>query len=183
MKKLIVNVILNFNPNFIQLDYFITACRDLQDTINFLCLVKLFEIPHQLFGFLFNKDRTIWYLVLNRIFIFSILIQFETRLLTKPVTYYLVLLYAIFDINNYIYYLIRILDVNMKIFKWFKCTLWILVYPLIFLCEAVVLIRSIPYYGETKKFTYELPNNLNFSFSFLTLLRIYLFGIYTPGTA
>lgn len=134
-----------------------------------------------MFVFVFDKDWTIWHLVLNRIFIFCILIEFEPRLIIKPVVFYLVLLYAILDVINYIYYIVRILDVNVKILKYLKCTIWIPIYPLIFLCEAVILLRSIPYYEETKRLTYELPNKLNFSFSFLKVLRIYLFFIFTPG--
>lgn len=159
----------------------LTACRDMQSTINFLCFIKLFEIPHQTFGFVFRKDRTVWHTVLNRLFIFCVLIEFEPRLLVKPVVFYLVLLYATFDLVSYVHYTLRVLELDVQAFKWLKCTVWIPIYPLIFLCEAVILLRSIPYYGETKRLTLELPNALNVSFSFLHVLRIYLFFIFTPS--
>lgn len=159
---------------------FQSACRDLQSTINFLCFIRLFEIPHQMFGFVFHKDRTVWHTVLSRLFMFCVLIQFEPRLITKPVVFYLVLLYATLDLINYTHYTLRVLELDVYAFKWLKCTVWIVFYPLIFLCEAVILLRSIPYYDETKTLTLELPNPLNISFSFLPFLRIYLFMIFTP---
>ena len=159
---------------------FQSACRDLQSTINFLCFVRLFEIPHQAFDFVFHKDRTVWHTVLSRLFMFCVLIEFEPRLITKPVVFYLVLLYATHDLINHLHYTLRVLDLDVPAFKWLKCTAWIPIYPLIFLCEAVILLRSIPYYGETKALTLELPNALNISFSFLPVLRIYLFCVQTP---
>lgn len=159
---------------------FLTACRDMQSTINFLCFIRLFEIPHQMFGFVFGKDRTVWHTVLNRIFMFCVLIEFEPRLLIKPVVFYLVLLYATYDLVNYVHYTLRVLELDVYVFKWLKCTVWIVIYPLIFLCEAVILLRSVPYYGETKRLTLELPNALNFSFPFLLALRIHLFFVFTP---
>ena len=153
----------------------------MQSTINFLCYVKLFEIPHQVFGFVFDKDRTVWYLVLNRLFIFCVLIEFEARLIVKPAVYYLVILYAIFDITNYLYYVLRTLDIDSRLMRWIRCTIWIPIYPLIFLLEAVILLRSLPYYSETKRLTLELPNQLNISFPFVFAFRIYVFFIFTPG--
>ena len=159
---------------------FQSACRDLQSTINFLCFIRLFEIPHQLFSFVFRKDRTVWHTVLSRLFMFCVLIEFEPRLITKPVVFYLVALYATLDLINYVHYTLRILELDVYAFKWLKNTVWILIYPLIFLCEAVILLRSIPYYDETKTLTLELPNALNFSFAFLPVLRIYLFCVFAP---
>lgn len=50
----------------------------------------------------------------------------------------------------------------------------ILLYPVGFILESVIVFHSILYFEESGKLTVPLPNMLNFSFHFPTMLRIYL---------
>lgn len=64
---------------------------------------------------------------------------------------------------------------------WLRYTIWIPLYPLGFLCEGIIILRSIMYLEETEKFTLSLPNPYNFTFHFPTFLRIYLLFFFIPG--
>ena len=82
---------------------------------------------------------------------------------------------------RYPYYLIRSLRYNIDLVTWLRYTAWIPLYPLGFLCEGVLLLRAIPYFEETERFSIRLPNSWNFGFYFPALLRIYLLCFFFPS--
>lgn len=59
--------------------------------------------------------------------------------------------------------------------------MWIPLYPLGILCESIVVLRNIPYFEETLRFTVSLPNKWNFAFHLPTFLRLYILILTFPG--
>lgn len=49
------------------------------------------------------------------------------------------------------------------------------------ICEGIIILRNIPYFEETKRFTIELPNRWNFMFCMPTFMKIYLLILILPG--
>jgi very-long-chain (3R)-3-hydroxyacyl-CoA dehydratase len=53
-------------------------------------------------------------------------------------------------------------------------------FPAAFVCEGVVMLRNIPYFEESERFTLSLPNSVNMAFHFPSLLRAYLLFLFFP---
>ncbi|CAG2163777.1 unnamed protein product [Oppiella nova] len=62
----------------------------------------------------------------------------------------------------YPYYMLHVFGVNIGFLTWVRYTAWVLLYPLGFISE------------ESRRFSIDLPNDLNFSFHMPTIIRLYL---------
>lgn len=147
-----------------------------------LCLATQFlEVFHNMAGY--SKGSVVEALMQTcmRAMIFFCLIQGEERMQTKPVIFYLFLVWSMIELVRYPYYMLRVYDVEIGFLTWLRYTIWIPLYPLGFIFEGVVMLRDIPYFEETEKFTMTLPNSLNFGFHFPSLLRIYLLFFFFPA--
>jgi very-long-chain (3R)-3-hydroxyacyl-CoA dehydratase len=109
------------------------------------------------------------------------MIEAEPRMWEKPVVFYLFLIWSSVELVRYPYYVSELLKINSGPLVWLRYTIWIPLYPLGFLCEGVVILRDIPYFEETQRFTVSLPNSLNFAFHFPTVMRIYLLVLFFPA--
>lgn len=92
---------------------------------------------------------------------------------------YMVLINETF--SRYPYYITLLYKKENAFLTWLRYTVWIPLYPLGFVCEGIIILRSIMYLEETDKFTIALPNLYNFTFHFPTFLRIYLLFCFVPG--
>lgn len=64
---------------------------------------------------------------------------------------------------------------------WLRYTVWVILYPVGFTCEAMIVFRNLIFVERSVKWTVSLPNILNFTFHFPTFLRIYLLFIMVPA--
>lgn len=146
-----------------------------------LCFITQFlEIFHPMVGYTKGSVFEAIVQVGGRGIIFFCLIEGEERMQTKPVIFYLYLVWSLIELVRYPYYMLRVYDVEISFLTWLRYTIWIPLYPLGFICEGVVVLRDIPYFEETKKFSVALPNKWNFSFYFPNLLRCYLLFFLFP---
>ncbi|XP_067122662.1 very-long-chain (3R)-3-hydroxyacyl-CoA dehydratase [Centruroides vittatus] len=146
----------------------------------FCTLMQLLEILHPLLGYTSGNAVFPTVQVFGRVTMLFLMIGGEPRMQTKPVVFYLLLIYATIEVIRYPYYMLRTYSVDIGILTWLRYTIWIPFYPLGFLCEGVIILRNIPYFEETKKFSLELPNAWNFSLHFPTLMRVYLLMGFFP---
>lgn len=65
--------------------------------------------------------------------------------------------------------------------KWLRYSAWIILYPIGFVCESVIIFRNILYLHNNPRFYIRLPNPYNVTFDYLTSLRIYMLFIMFPG--
>ncbi|XP_076675493.1 3-hydroxyacyl-CoA dehydratase 2 [Andrena cerasifolii] len=142
--------------------------------MKFIQLLQFLEVMHSLFGYTRSSTLVSLLQVGGRAFILFGMIEAEPRMQTKPVIFYLFLVWSIVEIVRYPYYLTQLLKVEVSILTWLRYTIWMPLYPLGFLCEGIIILRNIPYFEETQKFTYSLPNSWNFAFHFPSFLKIYL---------
>lgn len=82
---------------------------------------------------------------------------------------------------RYPYYISQLYKKEIYILTWLRYTMWIPLYPLGIICESIVILRNIPYFEETQKFTISMPNEWNFAFHLPTFLRVYLLFLTFPG--
>lgn len=140
-----------------------------------LCqLCQILEILHPLLGYTSGSAIPPFLQVAGRLIMLLGMINGEPRMQSKPVVFYLIYIYALSEVVRYPYYMLRVYHVDVGLISWLRYTIWIPLYPLGFLCEGIIILRSIPYFEETKRFSVFLPNKLNISFYFPTAMRLYL---------
>lgn len=146
----------------------------------FCMLMQLLEIIHPLLGYTAGTVIVPIVQIFGRIIVIFIMIDSEPRMHAKPVVFYLFFTYTLSELVRYPYYMLRVYRVNIGFITWIRYTMWIILYPFGFLCEGVIILRDIPYFEETERFSVALPNCFNFSFHFPTIMRIYLLTLFFP---
>ncbi|XP_032799343.2 very-long-chain (3R)-3-hydroxyacyl-CoA dehydratase [Daphnia magna] len=173
--------ILVFKYSRIGLDFIPTAYQSVHYPLKFCQLMQALEIFHPLFGYTKGSVMEPTVQVGGRSIILFCLIEAEERIQNKPVIFYLILCWSVIELFRYPYYMTRVYNRDFGIITWLRYTVWIPLYPLGFLCEGIVILRNIPYFEETEKFSVGLPNKWNFSFHFPTLMRMYLLFFFLPA--
>ncbi|KYN00031.1 PREDICTED: very-long-chain (3R)-3-hydroxyacyl-CoA dehydratase isoform X1 [Cyphomyrmex costatus] len=149
--------------------------------LKFIQLLQFLEIMHPLFGYTKSSVLVSFLQTGGRGFMLFCMIDAEPRMQTKPVVFYLFLIWSTVEIIRYPYYITQLLNIKISFLTWLRYTIWIPLYPLGFICEGIIMLRNIPYFEETQKFTISLPNSYNFAFHFPTLIRLYLLFLLLPG--
>ncbi|XP_022240233.1 very-long-chain (3R)-3-hydroxyacyl-CoA dehydratase-like [Limulus polyphemus] len=137
-------------------------------------LLQMLEIIHLLIGMTRGNYFMCLFQLCGRFLIIFALLDAHPRSQTKSAIFYLFIGFTIMEVIRYPYYMLKMYGVNIHFLTWLRYTLWIPLYPLVFICEAIIMFRNIPYFEQTGKFSMKLPNQWNFSFSFPGALRLYL---------
>uniref|UniRef100_T1IUT0 Very-long-chain (3R)-3-hydroxyacyl-CoA dehydratase n=1 Tax=Strigamia maritima TaxID=126957 RepID=T1IUT0_STRMM len=110
--------------------------------------LQVMDIVHRLLKYTKGSLKETVMQVGGRFIMLFVMIESEPRIQDKPVVFVL-----------YPYYMLRIYKYELSILTWLRYTIWIPLYPLGFLCEGAIILKNIPYFEETKKFTcYVLMN-------------------------
>lgn len=149
--------------------------------LKFCQLIQFLEVMHPMFGYTKGGVITPLIQVGGRGIVLFCLIEMEPRMHTKPVIFYLFFIWSLVEIFRYPYYVTQVYNYDIGFLTWLRYTIWIPLYPLGFLCEGIVILRDIPYFEETQRFTVSLPNSWNFAFHFPTVMRIYLMILFLPA--
>ncbi|XP_011640369.1 very-long-chain (3R)-3-hydroxyacyl-CoA dehydratase [Pogonomyrmex barbatus] len=149
--------------------------------VKFVQLLQFLEVMHSMFGYTKSSTLVSFLQTGGRTFILFLMIDAEPRMQTKPVVFYLFLIWGTVEIVRYPYYITQLLNIKISFLTWLRYTIWIFLYPLGFVCEGIVMLRNIPYFEETQKFTVSLPNIYNFTLHFPSVIRIYLLFLLLPG--
>jgi len=143
-------------------------------------LTQFLEVLHPLVGLTRGGLLEAVLQICGRATIFFCLIESEARMQPKPVVFWLLLVWSAVEVFRYPYYLARLCGASAPLLTWLRYTVWMPLYPLGFLLEGVVILRSIPYTEETGAFSLALPNRLNLAFHFPSFLRLYLLLFFFP---
>lgn len=166
----------------------------------FIQLISWLEVMHPIFGYTKGGVLPTFLQVAGRTMMIFCLIEAEPRMQTKPVVFYLFLVYSTIELVRFVnifnwfvyllltkfiycrypYYISQLYRRDIGFLTWLRYTIWIPLYPLGFLCEGIIILRNIPYFEETKTFTLTLPNAWNFSFYFPIFLRLILLFVMLP---
>ena len=162
-------------------DFVPTTWNALGNLMKMLHLMMVLEILHPLFGYTKGSVVEAAMQIGFRNFVLLLLIDAEPRMQEKPVVFYIFIIYSVIELVRYPYYMLRVTGVDVGLITWLRYTLWIPLYPAGFICEGVIMLRNIPYFEETEKFSVSLPNEWNFAFHFPSLLRVYLLFFFFPA--
>lgn len=95
--------------------------------------------------------------LLGRNFILFIIFGTMEEMQNKAVVFFVFYLWSAIEIFRYSFYMLTCIDMDWKVLTWLRYTLWIPLYPLGCLAEAISVIQSIPVFNETGRFSFTLP--------------------------
>ncbi len=150
-----------------------TIYPSLRNTIKFLNLMQILEIVNPLVGYTTGSALLPAIQLSGRTFFIFLLIDRQEEMQAHYATFYLLLVYTLSELLRYPYYMLHIYKVNIRLVTWVRYTAWMLLYPLGFLFEAIIIYRSIPLLEASGKLSISLPNAANFAFYMPAFLSLY----------
>ncbi|KAJ8973372.1 hypothetical protein NQ317_007185 [Molorchus minor] len=162
-------------------DFFPVAYETVGQVFCFMQLFQFLEVMHPLFNYVKGGIFIPLMQVLGRFFILFLMIGKEPRIQKMPVVFYLFLAWSAAEIIRYPYYMSVLYKKDNGVLTWLRYSAWIVLYPIGFTCEAVIVFRNLIFIEHSGKWSISMPNSLNFTFHFATFLRIFLLFIMIPS--
>ncbi|XP_062945594.1 very-long-chain (3R)-3-hydroxyacyl-CoA dehydratase 3 isoform X1 [Cynocephalus volans] len=116
--------------------------------------------------------------LLGRNFILFIIFGTMEEMQNKAVVFFVFYMWSTIEIFRYPFYMLSCIDMDWKVLTWLRYTVWIPLYPLGCLAEAVSVIQSIPVFNETGRFSFTLPYPVKMKVRFSFFLQIYLIMLF-----
>lgn len=150
--------------------------------MKFCQLLQYLEVMHPLFGYTSGGALVPFLQVSGRNFVLFVMLDAEERMHEKPVVFYLFVVWSLIEVVRYPYYMSALLKRELGLLTWLRYTIWIPLYPFGILCESIVLLRNLPYFEETGRFSVAMPNAWNSTFDMPTFMKLYMLVLALPGT-
>lgn len=144
-------------------------------------ILQYLECLHAIVGYTKGSALFPFLQVSGRNLVLFAVINSEPRIQDKPIILCLFLVWSAVELIRYPYYIITLVKKEISWLTWLRYTVWVVLYPMGFMCEGLVLLISLSYFEETKRYTVTLPNKWNFTFDMVTFLRIYMTFVLLPG--
>lgn len=119
--------------------------------------------------------------VTGRNFILFAIIHAESRIQEMPAVFVLFLVWSCVEVIRYPYCIVALLKKDIPLLTWLRHSIWIILYPMSVFCEGTILLRSLPFFEETKRFSVEMPNEWNFIFDMVLFMKFYMGFVLLPG--
>uniref|UniRef100_A0A8C7YEE4 Very-long-chain (3R)-3-hydroxyacyl-CoA dehydratase n=1 Tax=Oryzias sinensis TaxID=183150 RepID=A0A8C7YEE4_9TELE len=100
---------------------------------------------------------------------------------SRSIVFFVFYAWSSMEIFRYPFYMLAYIDTEWQLLTWLRYNLWIPLYPLAVLAEAVAVIQSLPIFDDTRLFSLPLPGFRGRSLSFSYTLQVYLVLIPTPS--
>ncbi|XP_022106677.1 very-long-chain (3R)-3-hydroxyacyl-CoA dehydratase-like [Acanthaster planci] len=144
-------------------------------------LLALLEIVHPLTGLVKTGVVAPVIQVLGRDLLLFMVIMPNEDIHGEPIVCYLFMIWSAIEVVRYPFYICATLNYESEVISWLRYTMWIPLYPLGLMSEAIVTYIAIPYFRDTGMFSLVLPNSVNMAFSFDYYLYVHLGLIATGG--
>lgn len=155
-------------------DSFYDTFHTISDVM-FLCqILAAVEVLNAAFGVVKTGVVPVLIQVVGRNFILFIILGSLEEMHNKPIVFFVFYTWSAIEIFRYPFYMLGCIDVEWKLLTWLRYTVWIPLYPLGVLAEAVAVIQSIPIFYEKRLFAIPLPKFIGSSLSFAYVLYCYL---------
>ncbi|XP_006886713.1 PREDICTED: very-long-chain (3R)-3-hydroxyacyl-[acyl-carrier protein] dehydratase 3 isoform X2 [Elephantulus edwardii] len=116
--------------------------------------------------------------LLGRNFILFIIFGTLEEMQNTAVVFFVFYLWSTIEVFRYPFYMLACIDMDWKVLTWLRYSVWIPLYPLGCLAEAVSVIQSIPVFNETGRFSFTLPYPVKIKVRFSFFLQIYLIMLF-----
>ncbi|KAM9351573.1 very-long-chain (3R)-3-hydroxyacyl-CoA dehydratase [Symphorus nematophorus] len=146
----------------------------ISDVMFFCQILAAVEVLNAAFGVVRTGVVPTLIQVVGRNFILFIIFGSLEEMHNKPVVFFVFYLWSAIEIFRYPFYMLGCFNTEWKTLTWLRYTIWIPLYPLGVIAEAVAVIQSIPIFDETNLFSIPLPKAIGTSVNFSYFLHIYL---------
>ncbi|XP_056134559.1 very-long-chain (3R)-3-hydroxyacyl-CoA dehydratase-like isoform X2 [Lampris incognitus] len=155
-------------------DSFYDTFNTTADMMYFCQMLALVEVINPLLGLVKTGFFPPMIQVAGRNVLLFVIFGSLEQMQNKPVVFFVFYLWSTIEIFRYPFYMLACIDTDWRLLTWMRYTIWIPLYPLGVLAEAVAVIQSLPIFDETRLFSLPLPKALGGSLSFSYTLQLYL---------
>ncbi|XP_027017430.2 very-long-chain (3R)-3-hydroxyacyl-CoA dehydratase isoform X3 [Tachysurus fulvidraco] len=155
-------------------DSFYDTFHTTADVMYFCQMLAIAEVINPALGLVRTGVMPAFIQVMGRNFVLFIIFGSLEEMQNKPVVFFVFYLWSAIEIFRYPFYMLACIDTEWKMLTWLRYTIWIPLYPLGVLAEAVAVIQSIPIFNDSKFLSIPLPEVLGSSLSFSYVLQLYL---------
>lgn len=144
------------------------------DMMYFCQMLAVIEVINPLLGLVRTGFFPAMIQVMGRNVILFVIFGSLEQMQNKAIVFFVFYLWSSIEIFRYPFYMLACIDTEWKLLTWLRYTIWIPLYPLGVIAEAVAVIQSLPVFDETRLYSLPLPQALGGSLSFSYTLHIYL---------
>uniref|UniRef100_G3PY34 Very-long-chain (3R)-3-hydroxyacyl-CoA dehydratase n=1 Tax=Gasterosteus aculeatus TaxID=69293 RepID=G3PY34_GASAC len=155
-------------------DSFYDTFHTTADMMYFCQMMAVLEVINPLLGLVKTGFFPAMIQVAGRNVILFVIFGSLEEMQNKPVVFFVFYLWSTIEIFRYPFYMLACISTEWKLLTWLRYSLWIPLYPLGVVAEAVAVIQSLPIFDETRLFSFPLPALLGHSLSFSYTLQLYL---------
>ncbi|CCW69037.1 unnamed protein product, partial [Phytomonas sp. Hart1] len=133
------------------------------------------EILHAMFGLVRSPVGTTFLQVLSRLLVLYGAVRVgEGPSRRDPAFLQMIVAWALSEIVRYSFYGTNLLGASTQILTWLRYSAFMLLYPLGITGEAMCLYKALDLIKKNKPWSVELPNKMNFTFSWYNGVRVLL---------
>ncbi|KPA80782.1 putative mitochondrial Protein tyrosine phosphatase [Leptomonas pyrrhocoris] len=141
------------------------------------------EIVHAALGLVRSPVATTFLQVLSRLLVLYGAVRIgDTEATKSPVFAQIVMAWGLSEVIRYSFYGANLLKVKLAPLTWLRYSAFMVLYPVGITGEIGCLYKSLPWIAEHKPWSVELPNTMNFTFSWYNCVWFILLGIYPYGS-
>ncbi|KAM3876593.1 very-long-chain (3R)-3-hydroxyacyl-CoA dehydratase-like [Diretmus argenteus] len=155
-------------------DSFYDTFHTTADMMYFCQMMAVVEVINPLLGLVKTGFFPAMIEVARRNVILFVIFGSLEDMQNKPVVFFVFYLWSTVEIFRYPFYMLACIDTDWRLLTWLRYSIWIPLYPLGVLAEAVAVIQSLPIFDETRLYSIPLPKALGQSLSFSYTLQFYL---------
>ncbi|XP_063170398.1 very-long-chain (3R)-3-hydroxyacyl-CoA dehydratase 3 [Candoia aspera] len=144
------------------------------DMMYFCQMFTFMEIVNALIGLVRAPLTTVCFQIFGRNFVLFIVLGSVEEMQSKAVVFFIFYIWSMVEIFRYPYYMLSCIDIEWKILTWLRYSVWMPLYPLGILAEAVAVIQAIPIFNSTGRFSFTLHYPLNITIPFSVFLQLHL---------
>lgn len=160
-------------------EYFQVAAKENIQLLVTCQFAAVLEVVNPVLGVVKTGVRAPLLQVLGRNFVLFALIVPVKEFHGEPIVFLLFLFWSLIEVIRYPFYVLSLYRINAYVIFWLRYSVWLLLYPAGIICEIVLVVKSIVHARATQRWSYPLPNPINFHFD-LSLLLVVILIAYVP---
>ncbi|XP_073244120.1 very-long-chain (3R)-3-hydroxyacyl-CoA dehydratase-like isoform X2 [Porites lutea] len=145
-------------------------------------LAAFLEVVHPLIGIVKTGVMAPFMQVFGRNLVLFLVVVPNEELHKQATVFGLFFVWSLIEVIRYPFYTSQVLGIKIEPLIWLRYTMWIPLYPLGILFEGTLIWQAIPLLDKSERFSVNLPNVLNFGFSFSWFLMVYLVFLVAGGS-
>ncbi|XP_061132796.1 very-long-chain (3R)-3-hydroxyacyl-CoA dehydratase-like [Syngnathus typhle] len=155
-------------------DSFKDTFHSTADVMYFCQMMAVLEVINPLLGLVKTGFFPAMIQVAGRNVILFVIFGCLEEMQSKPIVFLVFYLWSTIEVFRYLFHMLACIGTKWKLLTWLRYSLWIPLYPLGVIAEAVAVIQSLPIFEETRLFSLHLPPLLGHYLSFSYTLQLYL---------